>query len=392
MKVALVHDYLIGFGGAERVLAAFCRMFPDAPIYTAIANKRFIKSVPEFSKAKIIASWFAKLPYAQKLLSPLRFLIPLIWGSFNFSKYDLVIVSSAAMIPRGVLTKPPTKTIAYVHTPPRNLYGYEAGSLWQKYKLVRIYGGIINHFLRFYDFTTAQKPDILIANSRFTAARIKKFWRRDSTIAYPPISGWRERRASHRAPGPRIAGEAVGWDELASGPGKKEFYLSVGRLMYAKRVDLIVKTFNQLKKPLIIIGEGEMKNELQKLNKNPHTFFAGFVKDENLSWFYQNAKAFIFAAKDEDFGIVPVEAQSSGLPIVAHASGGTLETVIEGKTGTFFKDHTVKSLTQAISRLDKYLLQGKIKPEACRKNAKQFSEGKFKKAILEVVWKVTNTS
>jgi len=375
VKVALVHDYLTTFGGGERVLTALMRVFPQAPIYTAVADFNFIKTTPELKNAKIISSWFNRLPFANRLLSPLRFLLPFIWESFNLTKFDLVIISSAAMNPRGILTKPKTKVIAYIHTPPRNLYGYDTGSLWRKYKIVRIYGRFINHFLRIYDFYTAQKPDILIANSKTTAGRIKKFWRREAKVIHPPVKIPTKKQILF---GPPIS-------ILPQKFRKNSFYLTVSRLQYAKRVDLIVKTFNRLKKPLIVVGDGEeLKRGLKNLNTSPNTIFTGFVPEKYLPWFYQNAKAFIFAAKDEDFGIAPVEAQGYGLPVIAHHSGGVRETVIEGKTGAFFKYHTAESLIKAIKRLDKYLKQGKIKPKYCQKNAQQFSEEKFIKKIRQL--------
>jgi len=376
MKVAIVHDYLTTFGGGERVLTALRKVFPQAPIYTAVADFNFIKTTPELKNAKIIPSWFNRLPFANRLLSPLRFLLPFIWESFDLTKFDLVIISSAAMNPRGILAKPETKVIAYIHTPPRNLYGYDTGSLWKKYKIVRIYGRFINHFLRIYDFYTAQKPNILIANSKTVVNRIKKFWRREAKVVYPPVKISLKKQKSIRPP----------ISILPQKFEKNNFYLTVSRLQYSKRIDLIVKTFNQLKKPLIIVGGGEeLKRGLPKLNTSHNTIFTGFLPDKYLPWFYQNAKAFIFAAKDEDFGIAPVEAQGYGLPVIAHHSGGVRETIIEGKTGTFFKHHTTKSLIKALKRLDKYLKQGKIEPKYCRKNAQKFSEEKFIKKIRQLV-------
>jgi len=378
MKIALVHDYLTSFGGAERVIIALSKIFPEAPIYTAVADKNFVESVPEFKNTKIVASWFDRIPFSKKLLSPLRFLWPLIWESFDFSNFDLVVISSSALNPCGILIKPGTKTIAYIHTPPRNLYGYDAGSLWKKYKIVRIYGNLINHFLRIYDFYAAQKPDVLIANSKNVAARIAKFWRRkNSFVIYPPV------KLADKKTKVIIPPESI----LPKKFRKGGFYLSVGRLQYSKRVDLIVKAFNQLKRPLVVVGDGEeLSRGLKDLNKNENTYFTGFAEDKYLPWFYKNAKAFIFAANDEDFGIVPVEAQGYGVPVIAHFSGGTKETIIKGKTGVFFRHHTVKSLKKAVKTLDKYLAGRKITKANCQKNAKRFSEEKFIKEIKKIVF------
>ena len=206
MKVALVHDFLNEFGGAERVLEALAEVFPKAPIYTAFykegspAYKRFVdtksfSSNKRFKGRKIITSWTQNVPFfASRLHSPLRFLAPLIWNSFDFSKYDLVITSSSWYVTKGVVKRKTTnderKTIeiCYCHTPPRYLYGYPTSVNWQKYSPVRVYALLVNHFMRVYDFEAAQRVDYFIANSREVAARIKKFYRRDSKIISPPIA------------------------------------------------------------------------------------------------------------------------------------------------------------------------------------------------------------
>ena len=186
MNVALVHDYLGEFGGAERVLMALSEMFPAAPIYTA-----FVRPGPAYERFKhrdLRPSWAQKIPgFATKLHSPLRFLAPLIWESFDFRDYDLVISSCSWYITKGILTRPETVHIAYIHTPPRYLYGYPTSINWQKYWPLRVYARVVNHYLREYDFVAAQRPDILIANSENTRRRIQKFYRRDATVVYPPV-------------------------------------------------------------------------------------------------------------------------------------------------------------------------------------------------------------
>src|SRR3990167_8492495 len=190
MKVALVHDYLNEFGGAERVLEALCEIWPKAPIHTAF-YKKGSPAYLRFKTRKIITTWAQNVPFfASRLHSPLRFLAPLIWGSFNFSQYDLVITSSSWYVTKGVVKrnttndKRETLEICYCHTPPRYLYGYPTAKK-QKGFLIKTYALLVNHFMRVYDFESAQKVDYFIANSKEVAARIKKFYRRDSTVIYP---------------------------------------------------------------------------------------------------------------------------------------------------------------------------------------------------------------
>ena len=189
-KNAIVHDYLIDFGGAERVLVALHEMYPEAPIYTSIYRPKLLgKFADKFSDTKIVESWFGKIPFAEKLISPLRFLLPLIWKSLNLKEYDLIVSSSSWAITKGFDKKKGAIEICYCHTPPRYLYGYDTSRKFTGIfgKLVWFYGLIVNHFMRMYDFKQAQKVDYFIANSNEVASRIAKFYHRDATVIYPPI-------------------------------------------------------------------------------------------------------------------------------------------------------------------------------------------------------------
>src|SRR3990167_7512074 len=186
MKVALVHDYLKEYGGAERVLKTLSKMYPEAPIYTAFLVKGSTAE-KEFRNKEIYESWLAPLLKIWKLYSPLRFLTPLVWRSFDLSEYDLVITSCSWYITRGFKVGPKTKVIAYCHTPPRWLYGYETSVGFTKYWPVKVYSAIVGHFMRIYDFKTAQPIKYWIANSKNVQERIKKFYRKDSVVIYPPV-------------------------------------------------------------------------------------------------------------------------------------------------------------------------------------------------------------
>ncbi len=362
MKVALVHDYLKGEGGAEQVLLALHEMFPEVPIYTIFSNIKGRKTHfgRKFTKARIIESWFARLPFRDKLISPLRFLMPLIWGSFDFSKYDVVISSASWAVTKG-FSSDKTIEICYCHTPPRYLYGYETSRNWRKYWIVRLYASIVNHFMRQYDFRQAQKVTHFITNSRETQSRIKKFYRRDSTIVYPPVEIRDKKRGKQRF---------------------KNYFLSGGRLELPKNFDIIINTCNQLKLPLKIFGTGPQEEYLRSI-AGPTIELLGNASDEEKHDYYVKCSAYITAAVDEDFGITPVEAMAAGRPVIAFRGGGYLETVVEGKTGEFFNEPTVESLVRVLNKFD----PEKYKKEDCLAQAEKFSKERFKREIREFVKK-----
>src|SRR3989338_5336351 len=189
MKVALTHDYLMEYGGAERVLETLHEIFPEAPVYTAYFNPEAMGANGErFKKWDIRTSWMQKVPFANKLLSPFRIFAPMMFESFNLSDYDLVISSSSAVyFAKSVITKPETLHISYIHTPPRFLYGYTTSFNYKKNPIIKACAELANHFLRIYDFEVSQRPDILLGNSKNVVDRIKKFYRRDATVLYPPV-------------------------------------------------------------------------------------------------------------------------------------------------------------------------------------------------------------
>ncbi|MGI8420616.1 MAG: glycosyltransferase [Candidatus Levyibacteriota bacterium] len=383
MKVAIVHDYIKEYGGAERVLEALIELYPDAPIYTAFYKKDSTAG-EHFKHKKIITSWVNSIPFfATKLHSPLRFLAPQIWGSFDFSKYDVVITSASWYVTKGLLNRHPALDagsmdsrlrgndkkkgpieICYCHTPPRWLYGYRTSVEWQRYWPVRLYGMIIGHFMRMYDYNAAQKVDYFIANSKEVQARIKKFYRRESTVIYPPVSLEKgERRMKE---------------------GERDYYFIVSRIVGAKGLDMAVEAARKLGFKLKIAGVSAgyytgLKDMQETAPDNVE--FLGRVSDEELVKLYSGAKAFIATATDEDFGITPVESMLCGTPVIAYHGGGYKETVVEGKTGVFFHESTVASLTNAIKQFEKK----KFDPKACRKQAEKFSKERFMKEMKEFV-------
>lgn len=426
MKVAIVHDYLVEFGGAERVLEVLCEIWPKAPIYTAFYRKGS-SAYERFKKKKIITSFAQNVPFFAKFLhSPLRFLAPKIWGSFasQLADFDVVITSASWYVTKGVLGKRPDLSssrspgqglalvrpieICYCHTPPRYLYGYKTARDFKKNPLIRAYALFINHFMRVYDFEAAQRVDYFIANSKEVASRIKKFYRRDSKVIYPPVDVF-----SYQRPVTRDQ-KKTGDLTLATG-----YFLVVSRLSAAKNVDVIVEVCSKLNLPLKVVGMGrelgvlknlayrlqstneysssEAKRNREESSRQARTIangvqFLGEVSDQELIKFYQNCRAVIFAASEEDFGIVPVEAMAAGKPVIVLAEGGVLESVIDwsvggkGKcTGVYFDPATTGSLTLALNNFMDLEKKGYFDAKFIRNHAQKFSRERFKREILKFV-------
>lgn len=367
MKIALVHDQLREFGGAERVLVSLKTIFPQADVYTTTFDLNSLGSHKNLIKDwKVYVSWFGKIPILNKFYSPFRFLTPLIWESFDFSKYDLVISSSGSWMSKGIKTNKPTVHISYIHHPPRYLYGYETAIEWQKYFFVKIYGHIVNHFLRIWDFTSSQRADFLIANSEETKKRIEKFYRRDSKVIYPPV---------------RIPLKPV--NPLTREPNN--YFLTVSRLARAKHIDILIKAANIAKFKLKIVGSGREEERLRQIAGSTVQFL-GNISDQEFKKLFANAKAFLFASVDEEFGIAPVEAMGYGLPVIAYKSGGVPEYIINKKNGFLFDQLDPSSLIKKIVEFEKLNKDQIIKMrKEARIIAEGFSEVKFERNILEFV-------
>ncbi|MBI3577322.1 glycosyltransferase [Candidatus Gottesmanbacteria bacterium] len=360
MNIALVHDYLREYGGAERVLEAMHEIWPEAPLYSsfvdweALGNQAYRFKDWDIRTSPIADNWLVRTFH-----SPLRFLAPKIWNSFDLSGYDVVVTSSGWFMCRGVRVKKPTVHICYIHHPPRNLYGYATGSSLQKYWPVRLYATVVNFYLRHYDFETAQRVDYFIANSKETARRVEKFYRRKSEIIYPPVELRTQNSMTNT---------------------KRSYFLSVGRLTYSKRVDLAIQAANKLKLPLKVVGTGAEEKYLRSL-AGPTVEFLGSVSDSELAELYAGAKALIFCALDEDFGIVPVEAMAYGTPVIALAQGGVLETIVPRKTGVLFNQPTVDSLLKAIRQFTNLPMS----QSDCIVQAKKFEKARFQNKLKAFV-------
>lgn len=370
MRIALVHDQLQEFGGAERVLAALMEIYPEADIFTSFYNENALGlHAKHFKNRNIITSWADKVPFFKRLYSPLRFLTPLIWEAFNFRGYDLVISSSGSYMSKGIVTRPETMHICYIHHQPRYLYYYETAVEWQKYWPIKVYGHLINHNLRMWDYLGSQRVDNFIANSEETRKRVQKFYRRDSKVIYPPVN------ITEKLPETSF--------------GEKQYYITTSRLARAKHVDVLVKAAKKHGFQLKIIGKGRDAEYLKSIAGKTVEFLHD-VTDEQFEELYSKAKAYLFASVDEEFGIAPIEAMGYGLPVIAFASGGLIETVEHNKNGYLYYELHEDSLIEQIKKLELLSADEYTKmSHAARESSKKYSLDNFKTKLLDFVRHLT---
>ena len=355
MKVALVYDRVNKIGGAERVLETLREIFPEAPLYTAVYNP---ETAPWAKKFKVIPSFLQKFPLAKSRHEVFPYFMPIAFESFSFDEYDLVI-SITSEAAKGILTKPQTLHLCYCLTPTRYLW-----SGYQKYfqnKAFRFLTKPIVVYLRSWDKIAAQRPDVYLTISGNVKKRIKKYYHRDSEVIYPPVDLERFKVAKRQN-------------------GKEKYFLVVSRLDFGyKKVDLAIEAFNQLGLHLKIIGTGtQARNLKRKAKKNIE--FLGQLTDKELLGYYQKSQAVIFP-QEEDFGLVPLEVQACGRPVIAYQGGGDLETIVQGRTGEFFSPQTSRALIKVV----KNFKSKKYSAKDCRQQAEKFGKEIFKKEFKEFV-------
>ncbi|MDQ2817966.1 MAG: glycosyltransferase [Candidatus Eremiobacteraeota bacterium] len=321
MKVAFVHDYLTQLGGAERVLLEMHRLFPAAPIFTSLYDPR--RCGDAFAHLDVRTTWLQRVPYAARFFRALLPLYPAAFESLDLSGYELVI-SSTTSFAKGVRVKPGTLHVAYVNTPTRFVWRAPGYAFDVMPAIARPAFVAIGPALRRWDLAAAKRPHRIIANSRNVAERVRRIYGRQSDVLACPVD------VADFAPAPQTDG----------------YYLVVARLLPYKRVNLAIEACNALGVPLIVVGAGPQERSLRKLAGRT-VYFAGRVDDRARRRLFAGAEAVIVPGI-EDFGLVPVEAAAAGRPTVAFAAGGALETVIEGKTGVFFREPTARSLAAAI--------------------------------------------
>ncbi|HLD96565.1 MAG TPA: glycosyltransferase [Patescibacteria group bacterium] len=358
MKIALVHDFLDQYGGAERVLEAIHELFPYAHVYTSRHDPT--KMPLRMRNWDIRPFKLPKIPLAHFLKYYTAF-YPFLFENLDLREYDLVI-SSTAFFAKGILVKPGAVHISYIHTPPRFLYHYAAATGKRELFFYRPVLAILDNFLRIWDYQAAQRPDFILVNSQEVARRVKKFYGREATVIHPPVE---------------LPNQPI--NKLTNQPTDQFYYLVVSRLLGYKRIDLAVGAANALKVPLKIVGTGREETRLKRM-AGPTIEFLGFLSDEKVSELYFGCQALIFPT-DEDFGIVPVEAMSFGKPVIAFAKGGAKETIVAGKTGEFFSEPTVASLVEVWRDFE----SSRYKAKDCIAQAKQFSKARFLKEFYNFI-------
>ena len=359
MRIALIHDYLVNYGGAEKVFKALADIFPEAEIYTLFYDQ---KTKKQFFPDRIVhTSFLQKFPlFLRKNYRWLLPFLPIAAETLDFREFDVVISATHSWV-KGIITRPKTLHICYCFSPTRYL--------WDKARK-----NFLLHYFRVWDRQASERVDEFIAISKTVQQRIKKYYKRESVVIYPPAT-----QASLLA---LRAGPPVQFPAFAeASAGKKEFYLIVSQLRKYKRIDLAVEAFNKLGLELVIIGVGPERKTLEmKAKKNVK--FLGWKSDEVLAEFYKNCTAFIFHSED-DFGIAPVEAMSFGKPVLAFRKGGAIETIVEGKTGEFFDYQNAAVLADGMRRL-----RGNLKnydPIFIQNHAQKFSKERFEKEFKNFI-------
>ena len=354
MKVALVHDWLVNYGGAEDVVSAILEIYPDADIYTLVYDKKKMKG--HFESKKIIPSRLQKIPLATKLYTKLLKFMPAAFEAFDFSGYDLVICSSSSCA-KGVITPPSAAQVSYVHTPMR--YAWDLFYDYQRRsgRLTRFFMKLWMPQIRLWDYVSSQRIEKIVSNSKYIARRIKKFWNRDAQVIYPPVN------CEYFVP--------------AGGSKRQDYYIFFSRLVPYKRADIAIDACAALGKKLVVIGGGSEAKKLKERAKvNSNITFTGRISDQEVRGYLQKARALIFCA-EEDFGIIPVQAQACGTPVIAFGKGGATETVAENKTGVFFAEQTAESCAAAIKAFEKLEAAGSFDSKKIASHAKTFGRERF---------------
>jgi glycosyltransferase involved in cell wall biosynthesis len=353
LRVAIVTDWLNSFGGAERVLMELHRLFPEAPLYTSVHDARGLPA--GFAEWDVRTSFLQRIPFARRRHRWLLPLMPLAFESLDLRGYDLVISSSSACA-KGVIVDPGATHLCYCHTPCRYIW-----DLYHEYvggSTRAILAAPVAHWLRMWDCASSDRVDHFVANSRFVADRIQRHYRRPAEVIHPPVDVDRFR--------------------LHLGP-TDGYYLVVSRLVSYKRIDLAVAAATRMNRKLLIVGEGPEEKRLRAM-AGPSVRFLGWQDDDAVTRLYEGARAVLFPGL-EDFGIVPVEAQAAGRPVIAYGRGGATETVADGVTGVHFDRQTPEALIAAIEGFERE----RFDPVRCRRNAERFSAETFRDRIQEAI-------
>lgn len=356
MRVALIHTYLVNIRGSERVYYALSELFPQADLYALVCDRDSQPSV--IRDRNVQTSFVQKLPWSRRLFRLYLPLYPLAIEQFDLRAYNVVLTSSSAWT-HGVLVQPETCHICYCHSPFRYAWNWYH-ELMNNSKMGSVAKPLlipILSWIRTWDYIAAQRVDYFVANSKVTQARIARYYNRDSIVIHPPIE------VERFSPSQRVG----------------DYFLTVSALLPYKRIDIAVSAFNSLGLQLRIVGDGPQRRHLETIAES-NIEFLGNLSDQDVAQVYSRCKALIFTA-EEDFGIVPLEAQASGRPVIAYGAGGSLETVVDGVTGKFFSEQTPESLINAIEACN----PSNFDPMTIREHALKFDTSVFKRRIKDFV-------
>jgi glycosyltransferase involved in cell wall biosynthesis len=363
MRIALVHDYLTQDGGAERTLLALHRLFPEAPIFTLFYDPN--QAHPAFAKAKIITSFLNNFPFAPKKYQWYLPLMPHATEAIDLTGFDVILSSSSSII-KGIIVPPGAVHICYCHNPTRFLWQERHGYVndLPQPGIVKRLLPLYLHHLRQWDVLAAQRPDILLTNSRTSQERIRRFYRREAKVIFPPVD-------THL---------------IQPSANHQGYWLIGGRLVGYKRFDLAISAFTRLKIPLKIFGKGPEEKKLRRLASS-NIEFLGPVDEETKFKLYRGAIGFLYP-QIEDFGITAIEAMAAGKPVIAYGKGGITETLINGKTGTFFHHQTPEDIAQSVLQFE----AKNFSMKEIRAHAERFSQQRFAEEIQRVIQEATASS
>jgi glycosyltransferase involved in cell wall biosynthesis len=348
MKIAIVHYWLVGMRGGEKVLESLCRLFPDADIFTHVYSPGAISAT--IKAHRIQTSFIARLPFATRNYQTYLPLMPLALEQLDLRGYD-IIISSESGPAKGIIPPPGALHICYCHSPMRYVWNMFHDYRERSGFVTRLAMPLLSHYIRNWDVVSATRVHSFAANSRTVAQRLRTYYRRDSTVIYPPVA------VEAFSPAPA---EEIG-----------DYWLMVGELVPYKRPELAIEAFNRSGKKLVVIGGGEMLARLRALAK-PNVALLGAQPFDALKRHYARCRALVFPG-EEDFGIVPVEAMASGRPVIAFGRGGATESVVDGRTGVFFLRQTVEDIIEAVERCEALQLD----PQTIVARASEFSADRF---------------
>lgn len=363
LRVAIIHYWLVGMRGGEKVLESLSTMFPQADIYTHAYRPEKISD--QLNQHRVIQTSVGRMPMAGRLYQKYLPLMPAALEELDLSGYDLVLSSEAGPA-KGVITPPDVPHVCYCHSPMRYV--------WDQYHIYRANAGFVTRQampslarkMRTWDVLTAARPDRIVANSHHVASRIEKYWRRQAEVIHPPVS--------------------VGLFQPVPARERGGFYLWLGELAAYKRPDLAIEAFNRLDRPLFVIGgPGKAEARLARM-AGDNIRFLGRIDDRRLRRYLACCRALIFPG-EEDFGIVPVEAMAAGRPVIAYGRGGALDTVIDGETGLLFKEHSVEALVDAVERFEASGLETR-NPAGLVRHAARFDEPVFRRKMTRLLFEM----